>query len=424
MNKFMKNCIVSLVNNKIVNLYGIAVLYKLIVVILGIVNSILINRSLGVALRGEYTTIISWANFIQLFLNLGIGYAYPAIKRQNSEKGKTIFSTIIFILLTIYGVGSVVIGIFIDGYTRYILIISYICVIENLIILVALIENIILKNRINIITAFIHTAILLLIFTTFKYNLHAVLFAIIVDHIILGLWLAMINKMWNINFIFLNKKCLIDIFKIAIPAMFMNMLMYLNYHADILFLSMITKDSYVVGLYGTAVTLGNMLWIIPDAFKDILFHRAAQKDNPEEVVTAIVINIMICLVVLISFIICGKSILCLMYGEDFVSAYTLVILLFVGTFPMILYKLIHPIYIANGKTGVVVLLLSVAVITNLIGNIILVPMYSGVGAAISSIVSYMFCGIVFYIKFAHDYNVNLFITAMNIVKKFFDISKC
>ena len=48
----MKNCIVSLVNNKIVNLYGIAVLYKLIVVILGIVNSILINISLVVALSG------------------------------------------------------------------------------------------------------------------------------------------------------------------------------------------------------------------------------------------------------------------------------------------------------------------------------------------------------------------------------------
>ena len=172
-------------------------------------------------------------------------------------------------------------------------------------------------------------------------------------------------------------------------------------------MSGITKDNYIVGLYGTAVTLGNMLWIIPDAFKDILYNRAAKKDNPEEVIVAIAANILICLIILIGFVILGKWFLGFMYGMDFIAAYPLVLLLFIGTLPMVLYKLIHPIYIANGKTGIVVLLLSIAVVTNLIGNVILIPLYSGVGAAISSIVSYMICGVAFYIKFKHDYNVNL-----------------
>ena len=207
-----------------------------------------------------------------------------------------------------------------------------------------------------------------------------------------------------------------EIFRIAIPAMFMNMLMYLNYHADVLFLSGITKDNYTVGLYGTAVTLGNMLWIIPDAFKDILYNRAAKKDNPEEVIAAIVTNMLICFVILVGFLFIGKSFLRVMYGQDFVAAYPLVLLLFVGTFPMVLYKLIHPIYIANGKTGTVVLLLSIAVFVNMIGNILLIPLYSGVGAAIASIFSYMICGIAFYVKFVHDYKVNLCTTMKDISK--------
>ena len=74
------------VNNRkeksVVALYGKTVSYKLICVIIGFLNSILINRCLGVALRGEYTTITNWASLLQLVLNLGIGTAYPAFKRR------------------------------------------------------------------------------------------------------------------------------------------------------------------------------------------------------------------------------------------------------------------------------------------------------------------------------------------------------
>ena len=159
-----------------------------------------------------------------------------------------------------------------------------------------------------------------------------------------------------------------------------------------------------------------MLWIIPDAFKDILYNRAAKKDNPEEITVAIIANIIICTVILLGFLILGRWFLRFMYGKSFVPAYPLVLLLFVGTFPMVLYKLIHPIYIANGKTGIVVLLLSVAVIANMAGNIILIPRYSGVGAAISSIVSYMICGLAFYHRFKFDYKVSLLYTIRNIKK--------
>ena len=409
-----KNSIISSVlNNKLINMYGITIFYKLIVVILGFLNSILINRSLGVELRGGYTTITNWASLIQLFLNLGIGSAYPAIKRRYPDKSKVIFSTIILTLAAIYAVSFCATSIFLNADARYTLIISYTSIVENLIIFVALVENVTQKNRINIITATAHTGVLLLIYILFRRNLYAILWAVIMDHIVLGLGLAVFNKMWNINFALLNKSLLIEIFKIAIPAMLMNMLMYLNYHADILFLSVMTNDT-VVGLYGTAVTLGNMLWIIPDAFKDILFNRAARRDNPEEIIVAIVVNIVICFVVLIGFIAIGKPILNIMYGKDFIAAYPLVLLLFIGTFPMALYKLIHPIYIANGKTRIVVLLLFIAVGANLIGNIILIPLYSGVGAAVSSIVSYMICGVAFYVKFKHDYKVNLFTTIKDI----------
>lgn len=402
--------------NKLVNMYGVTVFYKMVVVVLGFVNSILINRCLGVELRGGYTTITNWASLMQLFFNLGIGTAYPAIKRRYPKQSKSIFSTIALLMSIIYAVIFCIVGLFLNVDARYSLIIAYVTTVENLIIFIALVENVKKRNKINIVTAIFHIFVLLLVYIFFKYNLYAVLWSVIIDHLVLGVSLVIINKIWDFNVKLLRKGILIELFKIAIPAMLMNMLMYLNYHADVLFLSGITKDNYVVGLYGTAVTLGNMLWIIPDAFKDIIYNRAAKKDNPKEIVVAIIANILICCVILIGFVILGKWFLRFMYGEDFVAAYPLVLLLFVGTFPMVLYKLIHPIYIANGKTGVVVALLSIAVITNLIGNIILIPILSGAGAAISSIVSYMICGVAFFLKFKHDYKVGI-ISTINGIKK-------
>lgn len=94
----------------------------------------------------------------------------------------------------------------------------------------------------------------------------------------------------EINFKLLNKSIQKETFSIAIPAMLINTLMYLNYHADVLFRNQMTRKSVLIRFYGTAITVGNMLWVIPDAFKDVLYNRAAKKENPKEVSIAIFCN--------------------------------------------------------------------------------------------------------------------------------------
>lgn len=391
----------------IIGMYGRTVSYKLICVVIGFVNSILINRCLGVALRGDYTTIINWASLLQLVLNLGIGTAYPAFKRKYKDVAKTIFTTIGIIISSIYLVLLIVLVPFFSHEIRYICLIAYLTTVENFLIFIAIVENVSKRNLINIITSCVHTGILGLIFLLLRFNLEAILGAVMLDHVVLCVAFIWFYKITSFKPKLINKKLLREIFAIAIPAMLMNMLMYLNYHADVLFLSGITHDSIEVGLYGTAVTLGNMLWIVPDAFKDIMYNRAAKKDNPKEVVIAILCNMGICIMVLIGFVFLGKWFLNTMYGSDFVASYPLVLTLFIGTLPMVLYKLIHPIYIANGKTKTVVILLTIAVFINIIGDVVLIPEFKGMGAAVSSVISYMICGVIFFVKFKVDYSVSL-----------------
>ena len=387
--------------------YSKPVAFKLLCVAVGFINSILINRCLGVALRGEYTIITNWASLIQLFLNLGIGTAYPAFKRKDPQNSKCIFSTITFVMAIAYALISVVLLPIVSAQNRYILLLTVITTIENLLIYIAIVEDVTKRNVINLMTSIIHAVVLVVVLLFYNRNLNAIMIAIFLDHILLCCSFVWLYHIHELNFGHLKIETIISILKIAIPAMLMNMLMYLNYHADVLFLGHLVDDPVEVGLYGTAVTLGNMLWISPDAFKDVLFNRAAKKDNPQEILLAIVCNCLLCIVIIAGFILLGKPFLYIMYGQEYVASYPLVLLLFVGTLPMILYKLIHPIYIANGNTKIVVILLSVAVIINIIGNILLIPEQKGVGAAISSVVSYSICGIAFYWKFKRDYGVSL-----------------
>ena len=389
----------------IVQSYGKPVGFKLTCVIIGFVNSILINRCLGVALRGEYTLITNWASLLQLFLNLGIGSAYPAFKRRKGKSAKKIFATITFLISLFYGLIVIIAIPFSTMQVKYVILIAFITTVENLLVFIAIVEDVTKRNAINILTASFHTIVLVGIFLLFRQNLHAMMVAILFDHIVLCVAFVVVYKTYEIDLREINFNLLKEVFYVAIPAMLMNMLMYLNYHADVLFLGALTNNSVEVGLYGTAVTLGNMLWIIPDAFKDVIFNRAAKKDNPKEILFAIMINFLLCLVIIVGFLFCGRCFLWLMYGEDYVDAYPLVLLLFIGTLPMILYKLIHPIYIANGNTGVVVRLLGIAVGVNIIGNFLLIPEFAGKGAAISSVVSYSICGIAFYRRFKKDYDI-------------------
>ena len=66
---------------------------RILTVGLNFIANVLINRSLGLVLKGQYTTILNYANFLQLFLNLGICYAYPLLKKTEDRKSTRLNSS-------------------------------------------------------------------------------------------------------------------------------------------------------------------------------------------------------------------------------------------------------------------------------------------------------------------------------------------
>ena len=116
----------------------------------------------------------------------------------------------------------------------------------------------------------------------------------------------------------------------------------------------------------------------------------------------------------------GKMFIKMLYGNEYISSYNVTCLIFMGIPSMILYKLIGPLFIAKGKQRFYFYVLLSSVISNIVLNFLLIPIWGKEGAAIASIISYSISGIPFYIRFINEYNIRWYqplIIEKNDVKK-------
>lgn len=368
------------------------------------ISNIFINRSLGISLKGQYTSIYAYANFIQLALNLGICYAYANVKRKKQNDGKTILCTLVwiqsFVLLLI-----TIISLFLDNEIACIMIIATLLICDNQLIFLAVIDDIFLRNKILVGTSILYVLLTIISFLFAKNNLNFVLICLIFRYIVEIIWISYKFKYFTFNTKLLTKHLLKNILKIGIPTAVLAVLISCNYNIDIFILNLLKCDNTQIGIFGVAYTLTNMLWVLPDAFKELVYNKTANKTSEKVIVPLIIINIIICIIICLGFAVLGKLFLEIFYGKEYVQAFTTTMILFIGVIPMIAFKLIHPVYVNQGKSAMVVKLLMVSIISNIVVSLILIPRFQAVGAAFASVISYMICSILFVIRFAKDFHI-------------------
>ncbi len=386
--------------------YIIAAVSKVSIVFISMITSALINRCLGVAIKGEYVYITNWANIIIAILSFGIGQTYSTYRRKYGEKALNTF-----VLLTLVQSGlSFVIFIVsnvlkLDYNIRMIMLISSIGILRNNILYIAAIEDIQKRDFNNVIYKIIYLFLVLIAYFIAMKSLSAMIILTTIDEVIIVLGTFMQYK-FKPSFKFLEEEniSLFKIYKLGIISMLMLLMITLNYNVDVIFLErMSTKEN--MGLYSVAVQFANLLWLIPDAFKDVIFSKTAKKDSLNEIIIVTKLSLYMSIIIILGFIVVGKFTIYILYGNEFLDSFIPTIILLIGSLSMILYKLIHPIYISKGKQGLVLKILSLAVIINITMNLILIPIMDINGAAIASVLSYTFCSIIFVIIFCKEYKL-------------------
>ncbi|WP_165835483.1 polysaccharide biosynthesis C-terminal domain-containing protein [Ruminiclostridium sufflavum] len=405
------------------NQYLYSVFTKLMTAFLGVLNMVFINRLLGPALRGEYIYILNIANLVTMFLNLGIYQSYPLFKRRDIPELQTKYINNVFLQLIVYLIVSgILCGIFKNKW-QLIIIFTLIpfMIINKQVNFIVMVEDINLRNRINIYMEAIYSLCLFIIFCTAWQNIYIILSLMYLKSVLQLLFVIILFKI-KINFRLIDLKLLVQSIGVGFVSMLSLLMITLNYRVDVIILKLFT-DYKQIGLYSVGAALAEQGWLISDAFKEVLFSKNARKDDIEDICMCIKINVVITVLMFAGIAVLGKPVLFILFGREFTEAYPVTIILFSGILGMVLYKMVYPLFIATGRQGISLAVLSASTAANVIFNFLLIPPFGIQGSAASSVISYNICGIFFISIFCRKYNLKLMDTILPSIKDLKNIKR-
>lgn len=392
----LKNFLVNITKN----IYIFSVLSKLFGVLTGFIYTILFTRYLGPELRGNSAVIINLSTLVSVIMGFGVYQVYPRFKKLEGEILEVFTSNIkgMFMLYCILAIPFTLflpinmdtkISILIFPMTIFIKQLNYIVLVEypkrrNL---SAIILNIIDLLLIG----------LLLLFTKANY-------LILISFLLCKEFIYLVIAAQNLGLNFFKIKYrlnnLFQYIKFGFVPMLTLMLMTINYRVDVLMLNghVSTAD---IGIYSLGVSLAERIWIIPDALKDTLISRLSKGKTEIEVAKVIRISLLLIIISIVFVVFFGQFIIEILFGKEFYGAYKITVIMLYGVVGMIFYKMVYSYNVVNGYINVNFILLGFAALINVIGNLFLIPIYGIKGAAYTSVISYLLCGISFLIYFKY-----------------------
>lgn len=410
------------------NPYAFSLISKIFGVFVGFLFIVFQARFLGAEIKGQIATVNSITSVATIILALGIYQAYPYYKRHSEIDILPIFMKIAIFLLVIYGCSSFMIIISIDLPIKYIavMIITPILVYNGIVSYITLIME---PNKSNITDILVMLGELILVIILWIVSEPSFIIGVFIITI-KDLAKAVIFTFWWRKRIFVKSESICTwlprLMKFGFFPMLSLMMSTLNYRVDIIMLDSKVADA-TIGIYSVGVTIAERIWMIPDAMKGVMLSRIAKGKDASE--TAFVIRLCNtgCAILIVGIILFGKIFIDIVFGSEYQGAYQVTLILLLGVFSMIYYKAIANYNIAMGKQMISFILLSISVISNVIINFFLIPIWGIYGAGIASVISYSICGILFIIFFCYTTHISFkemlfikksdFVKAKNMLKK-------
>jgi len=409
--------------------YLFSILSKFTGVFIALLYSVVYNRYLGAALKGEAAIIANYSSLMSSIVCFGMYQAYPLYRRQNKDEFYPFLNNMTSLYLLIFA-ASVLFSVFTPGLDvnfraavifmpvlSYIRHINYIVTIEN-------------PRLRNISSVLINLTDLLVVAVMwcFTQATYPYLVLILSLQTLINLALSYANLKAEPKYFRFTLSRVWLYAKFGFLPMITLLLMTVNYRIDVIMLeraSLVTKAQ--IGIYSLGVSIAEKVWLVPDAIKDILLSKLCKGNTSGEVEVSKVIRlntaVSIGMILVISFL--SVPMVHYVYGAEYYGAEMITTIILLGTVGMIFYKMIYSYNISRGKRLVSLIFLAISAALNVIGNYFLIPLMGIYGAALTSVISYSICGLCFLIYFHHasqiPYHKILFIQKEDIqmVKQFF-----
>lgn len=376
-------------------------------IIIGLILSIVIARSLGPTGQGIYALIILLPTLLSTFFNFGIGVSSVYYIGKNKYSINVIIKTniVLALLLSFMSIlfGLIIVHYFADLFfpsvpTNYLYLIVFMLPIIFLNqFLQAIFQG---KEDFKSFNFTLMTGqsmnLLLAIFslTILSYGIEAALFSFVAGQFLMLMTIFyLLNKKikYRIKDVKFSFSYLKDSLNFGLKAHVSNILAFLNYRAD-LFLIAYFLSPLEVGLYTIAVNISERLWVLSQAISTVLYPRiAALNSNSERSdLTSVICRNMTSVSLLggVFLIMVAEVLIILMFGEDYRSSILMLQLLIPGIIFGSTSRIIANDFAGRGKPELNMNVSFFTVTLNISLNILLIPLYGANGAAVATSISY------------------------------------
>ena len=389
------------------NPYTLSVISKIFGVLVGLLFTIFQARYLGAEIKGQVATVNSNVSITSIIFGLGISHAYPYFKRTTGQDILPIFMRIALLLLAVYSLISAAAVLLLDLSAKYIavLIITPLLTFDSIVSYITLIEVPNRRSVTDMLVILLELIVLIVLWITAPPSFFIGVLVITIKDVVK----AMLFTFWWRKRIFVRSESmwtwLPKLVKFGFFPMLSLLMTTLNYRVDVLMLD--GSVTYAaIGVYSVGVLLAERIWMIPDAMKGVMVSNITKGKDAHETSYVIRISNTVCLVIVLGIIALGKPFLDFLFGPEYNGAYQVTLILLAGVFSMIYYKLIAAYNIAMGKQLVSFILLSIGVVSNVIANLILIPIWGIYGAGLASVISYAVCSMLFIVYFCRTTSIS------------------
>lgn len=372
-----------------------------------LLTSVLIARILGPEGKGIYALAILLPTIITRFTNLGIAPAsvYHIGQRIFDEKlvfGNNVLLSAIIGFITLL-IGTIVImflhSTFFAGINRWYLFLALFAgplLLFNVYLLFLLLgmEKIKTYNIMHVLHTFFLFAFSVIALLILRTGLLGVLFAFVLSYVFANVCLFFVVKRYtqgisfNLSFDYLKKMLH---FGGAINTS--NLLTYLNYRFGMLLVSYFLTTA-AVGFYSVAVGIAEQLWLVSTAVATVLFPRISTErdERTRRKLTPVVTRNVLVITALGALVLYFLSpwLITFVYSEKFVFSVIPLQILLPGVVALSVWQLLHQDIAGRGRPMLNVYVNLMAVILNIVFNLLLIPKYGINGAAWATTFSY--CG--------------------------------
>jgi O-antigen/teichoic acid export membrane protein len=194
-----------------------------------------------------------------------------------------------------------------------------------------------------------------------------------------------------------------------------NIINFFNYRLDIWFVSYYNGIAQL-GFYSLAVSISQMLLMISNPISSVLFPYLSEQEKENNKINMFAffsrINTFLILILSIVFFFLGKYFIPLLYGAEFIGSLEVFKIMVIATFFMGITKVIATYIASVNKIKYNLFATIIGFVITLLLNLILIPRYGIIGAAVSSLLAYLSILLFVYCKvrkITGNINLNLFI---------------